>query len=69
MDWYGYNSHWVLSRPLAQRWRVLDFGCGSGKVVAKWRVAGVAAQGCDLYLEDRAGQFSTPNWVCLPYRR
>lgn len=41
-------------RTPAQRMRVLDFGCGSGEVVAKLRAAGVDARGCDLYPEDRS---------------
>ena len=54
MDQYEYIVHWVLARTPAQRRRVLDFGCGSGKVVAKLRAAGVEARGCDLYPVDRS---------------
>ena len=54
MDQYEYIVHWVLMRTPTQRMRVLDFGCGSGKVVAKLRAAGVEARGCDLYPEERS---------------
>ena len=51
---YEFIVHWVLARKPGQRMRVLDFGCGSGKVVSKLRLAGVEARGCDLYPVDRS---------------
>ncbi len=53
MNNYEYCANWVLerSRGNAHSVRVLDYGCGSGVIVADLRKRGIEAFGCDVFYE------------------
>jgi SAM-dependent methyltransferase len=48
---YAYFKHYVQTLPNAAGLRVLDYGCGSGEIVALLREAGVDCVGCDVFYE------------------
>jgi SAM-dependent methyltransferase len=48
---YQYFVRFVQSLDGWQHLRVLDYGCGSGQLVAVLRRAGIDAVGCDVYYE------------------
>jgi SAM-dependent methyltransferase len=48
---YQYFVRFVQSLEAWQGLRVLDYGCGSGQLVAVLRAAGIDCVGCDVYYE------------------
>ena len=62
MDNYEFCTQWVVERcqASAQPLRVLDYGCGSGKIVSKLLVKNVAAYGCDVFYEGGDYSDSVP---------
>jgi SAM-dependent methyltransferase len=50
MNNYEYCADFVASR-LPPQAKVLDFGCGAGKIVSLWRARGIDAYGCDVFYE------------------
>lgn len=49
MDNYEYCSQYALNLSKDRPFKVLDYGCGSGKIVAGLREQGVEAYGCDVF--------------------
>jgi SAM-dependent methyltransferase len=48
---YEYCANFVAARLPALGGRVLDYGCGAGKIVSLLRSRGVDASGCDVFYE------------------
>jgi SAM-dependent methyltransferase len=51
MNNYEYCADFIASRVSATSAKVLDFGCGAGKIVALCRQRGIDAYGCDVFYE------------------
>lgn len=51
MNNYDYCAQFVASRVTARHARVLDYGCGAGRIVALCRERGIDAYGCDVFYE------------------
>lgn len=50
MNTYEFCARWVANQVSGAA-RVLDYGCGAGRVVALLREAGINAFGCDVFYE------------------
>jgi SAM-dependent methyltransferase len=48
---YDYCVEFVASRLPSTNAKVLDFGCGNGKIVSQLRERGIDASGCDVFYE------------------
>lgn len=66
MNNYEFCCQWVLHHAKRSKGkiRVLDYGCGTGKIVELMRESGLEAFGCDIFYEggDRSGQVKTEYW-------
>ena len=51
MNNYEFCAKWVLDREPEKSVRVLDYGCGAGKIVKELRKRNVNAFGCDVFYE------------------
>jgi SAM-dependent methyltransferase len=51
VDNYQFCIRWVIEQAAAAPLRVLDYGCGAGKIVVGLREMGVEAYGCDTFYE------------------
>lgn len=51
MDNYEFCIRWAIEQAATPPFRVLDYGCGAGKIVVGLREMGVEAYGCDTFYE------------------
>ena len=51
MDNYEYCATWVTEHIPSAAARVLDYGCGDGRIVGALRELGVEAYGCDVFYQ------------------
>ena len=60
MNNYQFCVQWILSQQQEKNIKVLDYGCGVGKIVESLRKSKVNAFGCDVFYEgaNRLSQVS-----------
>ena len=51
MNTYEFVAEWVMTHIAKHPARVLDYGCGAGRIVGLLRARGISAFGCDVYYE------------------
>lgn len=51
MDNYEYCARWILDRKPGADARVLDYGCGAGKITEELKKNGVDAFRCNIFYE------------------
>lgn len=51
MDNYQFCAKWITDAHIADDPRVLDYGCGSGRLVQLLRTRKISAFGCDVFYE------------------
>ena len=51
MDNYQYCANWVSSQAPTPDQTVLDFGCGTGRIVEALRAENIQSFGCDVFYE------------------
>lgn len=49
MDNYTFCANWVEKEDKPEKFKVLDYGCGAGKIVKKLLERGMDAYGCDIF--------------------
>jgi SAM-dependent methyltransferase len=48
---YEFCADWVAKQAAGRPIRVLDYGCGAGRIVGLLRERGIEANGCDVFYE------------------
>ena len=56
MNNYQFCAQWVLDQGIEGDGRVLDYGCGVGKIVSEMHIRNINAFGCDVFYDG--GRFS-----------
>jgi SAM-dependent methyltransferase len=51
MNNYEFCAQWIISQEHGKNVRVLDYGCGAGKIVKELKTLGINAFGCDVFFE------------------
>jgi SAM-dependent methyltransferase len=51
VDNYQFCAHWVAAQRAGKNIRILDYGCGAGKIVRLLRDSALNAFGCDVFYD------------------
>jgi SAM-dependent methyltransferase len=65
MNTYEFCAGWVAEQAGGRPVRVLDYGCGSGQIVALIRAKNIDAHGCDVFYDG--GNYSNTSAEVAPH--